>query len=288
MFWPTAPSSRRIRLRRSAPVGIPVPWRPVPHASRRSAGRRRQRRHIPPVAVTVGPAADTTVPRSASRRRPVVLGRRTVTVTATASDAVGVTSVTFLADGARDRDGHLFALQRHWNTSAVAAGSHTLRAVSARCRSNVGLSATVTVTVTAANKPPVVTMTAHRQQLLAPPADARSERVGSGWNRGPRGFLRGSHQNAIGQAPARSHRLGRRARPARMCSAPSRWTIRAPRRRRLGQRGGDRAHPAVDGYLQPSADHSIVTKYVFDVFANGSNPATSTPVATQNLVSRRS
>src|SRR5262245_18001628 len=95
-----------------------------------------------PVTVTVGAdtaAGDTTAP-TVSITSPAggaqVTG--TVSVAASASDAVGVTSVRFFVDGSLIGTGTSAPYSVNWNTSGVAAGTHTLRAEARDAAGNVG------------------------------------------------------------------------------------------------------------------------------------------------------
>ena len=70
----------------------------------------------------------------------------TVTVTATASDNVGVTLVEIYIDGALKTSGTSSPLSYSWNTSGLS-GSHTIFSKAYDAAGNVGTSTTVTVTV---------------------------------------------------------------------------------------------------------------------------------------------
>ena len=102
------------------------------------------------LTVTVNNAVlDTTAP-SVSLSNPAggstVSG--TVTVSASASDGVGVANVQFLLDGAAIGSPDTSApYSTTWNTTAVANGSHTLRAVAVDAAGNSATSTGVTVTV---------------------------------------------------------------------------------------------------------------------------------------------
>jgi YVTN family beta-propeller protein len=104
-----------------------------------------------PVSVIIGSATDTTPP-TVSLTSPAggaqVTG--TVAIAATASDAVGVTSVTFLVDGAAIATDTSSPYGASWNTAGVAGGSHTIRAEARDAAGNVGTSAAVSVTVAVA------------------------------------------------------------------------------------------------------------------------------------------
>jgi YVTN family beta-propeller protein len=107
-----------------------------------------------PVSVSLGSATDTTPP-AVSLTSPAggaqVTG--TVAIAATASDAVGVTSVTFLVDGAAIATDTSSPYTASWSTTSVAAGSHTIRAEARDAAGNVGTSAAVSVTVTVPSAP---------------------------------------------------------------------------------------------------------------------------------------
>lgn len=99
-------------------------------------------------ALDEGTASDTTAP-STSLTAPAsgstVSG--TLTVTATASDNVGVTRVEFWADGALRFTDTAAPYQWSWNTTAFANGSHSLHSEAFDAAGNRGVSANVTVTV---------------------------------------------------------------------------------------------------------------------------------------------
>jgi hypothetical protein len=88
----------------------------------------------PPVTSVTAPAQGATV-------------SGTVTVSATASDNVGVTKLEIYADGALLGSGTSSPLSVPWNTAAVANGSHALTSKAYDAAGNVGTSATVSVTV---------------------------------------------------------------------------------------------------------------------------------------------
>ena len=105
----------------------------------------------PPTAVITAPAPNATV-------------SGTVTLTATASDNVGVAGVQFLVDnnalGAEDTTSPYGV---SWNTTTVANGAHTLTALARDAAGNTATSAAVTVTVANAaadTTPPTATITA--------------------------------------------------------------------------------------------------------------------------------
>src|SRR5207245_2951224 len=113
-------------------------------------------------AVTVTVSNDTTPP-SVSVTAPVggasVSG--TVSITASASDNVGVVGVQFKLDGANlgvEDTTAPYAVS--WKTLGTANGSHTLTAVARDAAGNVATSAGVAVTVSNDTIPPTVSITA--------------------------------------------------------------------------------------------------------------------------------
>src|SRR2546426_344844 len=109
-----------------------------------------------PVTVTVNnaPPPDTTPPTvsiTAPASGATVSG--TTSVTASASDNVGVVGVQFMRDGvALGAEDTSAPYSVSWNTTGVANGSHTVSAVARDAAGNPRTSATVTVTVS--NGPP--------------------------------------------------------------------------------------------------------------------------------------
>src|ERR1019366_1837125 len=113
------------------------------------------------VSVTVN--NDTTAPvRSLAAPANGATVSGTVTVTANATDSVGVTGVQFQLDGANlggvvTGAGPSYSFS--WNSKTVANGSHTLTAVASDAAGNTATSS-VSVTVNNDTTPPVVSMTA--------------------------------------------------------------------------------------------------------------------------------
>jgi len=95
---------------------------------------------------TVPPTASITSPTNGAN----VYG--STTVTATASDNLGVTSVNLLVDGAVTATATSAPYSFNWNATAV--GSHTLQVVARDAAGNTGSSATVSVTVPPDTTPP--------------------------------------------------------------------------------------------------------------------------------------
>jgi len=88
----------------------------------------------PPTTSITAPAAGSTV-------------SGTVTVTATASDNVGVTRIELYLDGTLLASGTASPFGASWNTAGVANGSHTLTSKAYDAAANVGTSSAVPVTV---------------------------------------------------------------------------------------------------------------------------------------------
>ncbi|HEY4934711.1 MAG TPA: choice-of-anchor D domain-containing protein [Terriglobales bacterium] len=75
----------------------------------------------------------------------------TVTVTATASDNVGVTSIQIYIDGVLKSSGTSSPLNYSWNTATATNGSHTIYSKAYDAAGNVGTSTTITVTTSNAS-----------------------------------------------------------------------------------------------------------------------------------------
>src|SRR6266566_4938723 len=120
--------------------------------------------------LTLTTAADTTPP-TVSISSPVngVTVSGTITVTANASDNVGVASVQFLLDGANL--GSLDTTSPYsvsWNTTTASNASHALSAIAKDAAGNSTTSAGVTVTVSnAAATPPSITTQPANQTVMA-------------------------------------------------------------------------------------------------------------------------
>ncbi len=90
---------------------------------------------------TEAPATSITAPANAA----TVSG--TTSVTASATDNVGVTSVEFLLDGAVAATDTTSPYAWSWNTATASNGAHTLQSRASDAAGNVGSSTTVSVTV---------------------------------------------------------------------------------------------------------------------------------------------
>ena len=107
------------------------------------------------VAVTGSAPPDTTPPTTqvtAPASGSTVSG--SVTVTATASDNVGVTKIELYIDGALLASGASSPESAAWSTAGAANGGHAITSKAYDAAGNVGTSATVTVTVSNAGPPP--------------------------------------------------------------------------------------------------------------------------------------
>jgi hypothetical protein len=101
----------------------------------------------PPPADTTAPTASIASPTSGN-----VSG--TVTISANASDNVGVTRVDFYVNGSKVGSDSAAPYQYAWNTTTQANGNATLRAVAVDAAGNSGQSALVTVNVANVVAPP--------------------------------------------------------------------------------------------------------------------------------------
>ena len=100
------------------------------------------------VAIATSGGGDTTPPTTqvtAPASGATVSG--TVTVTATATDNVGVTKIELYVDGALLGSGTTSPTSASWNTATAANGSHTITSKAYDAAANVGTSAAVSVTV---------------------------------------------------------------------------------------------------------------------------------------------
>lgn len=86
----------------------------------------------------------------------------TVSVTAGASDNVGVTKVEFYVNGVLQGTDTSTPYVYSWNTSASAAGAYTLMAKAYDAAGNVGQSGNINVTVVKDSTPPSVSLTSPR------------------------------------------------------------------------------------------------------------------------------
>lgn len=93
------------------------------------------------------PPVDTTAPSVAAVQAPAATVNRTVTLSVTATDSVGVTVVRFFVDGVLLGTDNSAPFSIAWDTSAVAEGDHTLTAEADDAAGNTGTSAAATVTV---------------------------------------------------------------------------------------------------------------------------------------------
>lgn len=127
-------------------------------------------------STTCGGAPPDTTPPTTSITSPAngatVSG--TTTVTASASDNVGVTKVEFYLDNVLQATDTTSPYSWNWNTTASTNGSHALNSKAYDAAGNIGTSATVTVTVSnvADTTPP----TAPTNLVAGPPAQGNPKR----------------------------------------------------------------------------------------------------------------
>jgi hypothetical protein len=96
---------------------------------------------------TPPPPADTTSPAVSAVQAPAANVNRIVTLTLTATDAVGVTDVRFFVDGVLLGNDTTSPYSIEWDTSGETEGDHTLTAEAEDAAGNIGTSAPTTVTV---------------------------------------------------------------------------------------------------------------------------------------------
>jgi hypothetical protein len=125
----------------------------------------------PPPPDTTNPTASITSPSNGA----TVGG--TVTVSATASDNVGVTRVDLVVDGVVTGTDTAAPYTFAWNTTGASQGDHTLRVVASDAAGNTGSSGTISVTVDNSSPPPAT------DEIVLYAADA--SHVAGGWQLEP-------------------------------------------------------------------------------------------------------
>ena len=93
------------------------------------------------------PPVDTTSPTVSAVQAPATNVNRTVSLTVSATDSVGVTTVRFFVDGTLLGSDTTSPYSVDWDTSGETEGDHTLTAEAEDAAGNVGTSAAATVTV---------------------------------------------------------------------------------------------------------------------------------------------
>ncbi len=93
------------------------------------------------------PAPDVTAPTVSSVQVPAGAVNRTVTLSLTATDNIGVTDVRFFVDGMLLGNDTSAPYSIDWDTSGETDGDHTLTAEAQDAAGNIGQSAAVTATV---------------------------------------------------------------------------------------------------------------------------------------------
>jgi regulation of enolase protein 1 (concanavalin A-like superfamily) len=173
--------------------------------------------------------------------------------------------------------------------SSVAAGTYALKATAVDNTGASGSSAVATVTVSAANQPPTVTLTAPANgatyvapasvTLTANAADANGSVARVEFYNGA--ALLGTdtlapYAFAWSGVPAGTYALRAIAYDnvgASTTSATATITVSAP----------PPPPPPTAVVFQASTDHALVTSYLLEIFSNGANTNTATPVASSNL-----
>ncbi|HYS25277.1 MAG TPA: LamG-like jellyroll fold domain-containing protein [Vicinamibacterales bacterium] len=209
----------------------------------------------------------------------------TVTVTASASDNVGVSSVTFLVDGTSIGSDTTAPYSINWNTAAFAAGLHSLQARAGDAAGNVGTSAAVAVSIGALNGPPSITMLSPMDGAVmqAPATITVSASVTDGDGTVARvDFYCGS--TLIGSRTAAPFSVDWTAGAAGAYS----FVVTA-----IDNKGASSTSApvtvTVDGSssgtatFTPSSDDSIVSRYVLEIFTDGANVNTEAPMANADL-----
>jgi regulation of enolase protein 1 (concanavalin A-like superfamily) len=229
----------------------------------------------PPAATLTGPANGATYTAPAS-----------ITLTATASDSDGsVARVDFYNGSTLLGSDPTVPYSFTW--SNVAAGTYSLKATAVDNAGASGSSSVASVTVTGANQPPTVTLTAPANgatyaapatlTLTANATDANGSVARVEFYNGA--ALLGTDTTAPyafawSGVPAGTYALHAVAYDnvgASATSATATITV------------GAAPAPPTGVVFQASADHATVTSYLLEIFANGADPNTATPVASSDL-----
>jgi hypothetical protein len=243
--------------------------------------------------ITVGSAtaADTTAP-TVSITSPVIGATLTGTVSiyANASDNVGVASVTFKVDGTVIGAADTTApYSVSWNTSSVPAGAHALTAVARDAAGNVTTSSSISVLVQAAttNVAPSVSLSApaNGATFTAPASFTISATASDSDGTVARvEFYAGSA--LIGTDTSSPYSL------SWSNVAAGVYTLTAVASDNAGASTTSAARsitvnnpvlPTTLAFVPSSNDSTAVNYYVFEIFTAGANPATATPLQSQNL-----
>jgi YVTN family beta-propeller protein len=254
-----------------------------------TAGQIQSDMNTPIGALPVAPlpTGGDTVPPTVAISSPVAGAQvsGTVTITASASDNAGVSSVTFLVDGTSIGSDTSAPYSISWNTAAFAAGSHSLQAQARDAAGNIGTSTAVGVSIATVNRPPSITMLspADGAVMQAPATITVSASVTDGDGTVTRvdfycdSVLIGSRTAApyslnwtAGNAGAYSFVVTATDNTgASASSAPVTVTV-------------DSSSPGTATFL-PSSDDGIVSRYVLEIFANGADVNTAAPMANADL-----
>ena len=262
-IYNTTLTAAQIQSDMTTPIGSPLDVAPLPPNNSDT---------IPPTAAISSPAAGAQV-------------SGTVTITASASDNVGVASVTFLVDGTSIGSDTAAPYSISWNTAAFAAGPHALQVQARDAAGNAGTSAAVGVTIAAANRPPSITMLspADGAVMKAPATITVSATVTDGDGTVTRvDFYCGS--TLIGSRTAAPFTVDWSA------SAAGAYAFMVTATDNLGASTTSTpvtvsvdSAAAGTATFTPSTDDTIVSRYVLEVFAANADVNTATPMANADL-----
>jgi hypothetical protein len=245
--------------------------------------------------VTVGSSStstDTTAP-TVSITSPVIGATLTgtVSVSANASDNVGVASVTFKVDGTTIGSADTSAPYGiSWNTGSVPAGAHALTAVARDAAGNVTTSSSVSVLIQAAtttNMAPSVSLSApaNGATFIAPASFTISATASDTNGTVARvDFYAGS--TLIGMDTSSPYSI------SWSNVAAGVYTLTAVAQDNDGATTKSAARsvtvnnstiPTTALFVPSSNDATAVARYVLQIFTAGANAATATPMQTQDL-----
>lgn len=210
-----------------------------------------------------------------------------VTMNATASDSDnGVASVEFYANGTLLGTDSSSPYAYSW--SNVAQGSYSLTAVARDTSGAVTTSAERSITVNAptANQPPTVGLTApgSGSTYTAPASMTVSANAGDGDGSVTRVDFY-ANSTLIGTDNSSPYSIAWNGVVAGSYTLTAVARDNAGATTTSGARSVAVNNPSLPGLavFGASPDHTTVTRYSLDIFTQGANPATATPMATQNL-----
>jgi regulation of enolase protein 1 (concanavalin A-like superfamily) len=211
----------------------------------------------------------------------------TIALTATASDPDGTVARVDFYNGSTLLGSDATAPYA-FTWSNVATGTYSLRATAVDNAGASGSSAVATVTVTAANQPPTATLTspANGATSTAPASIAMTANAADANGTVARvEFYNGS--TLLGSDTTAPYTFTWSSVPA------GTYTLRATAVDNVGATGSSATAtitvttaatpPPTSVVFQASTDHATVTSYLLEIFANGANPNSATPVASSDL-----